>query len=411
MRIGFLCVVDPDDATALSGMPFHMKRALEERGHRVTPICPPSARVASRLRALRSRAAGLLPAPIKAALRGLRPGLDRVRGARDPDAGLAEEVYARRIELATQRSVRLARRIDPAAHDLLFGCCISVPLYRLETPLPIVYYSDTTARLINASYPRYRDKPSGYHRAMDEIERTAMSRAAAVVTATAVARRSAIEHYGVPPERTHVVHMAANVEPGSVQWSPPEPPTRESLKLVITAADPVRKQLDLVVEAVELLRAEGIAAELSAIGSPTPKAEASPWVRCAGYLRLSDPVGRRRNLELLAASHLMVLPSLGEAFGIAPCEAASVGRPSIVSDAGGLPEAVLDDETGVVLPVSATAADYAAALRALVDDPARYRRLSAAATERARVVFRWSYWAERMETIFTDILAQPAGAP
>lgn len=411
MRIGFLCVFDPNEATALSGMPFHMKQALEARGHTVTPICPAKARRAALWRSLRSRTTSKLPDNLKEALKALRPYLRRFLPGRSErfDLGKDVDVFEQFLSNAAALSIDLANQIDPNAYDLLYGCSISVPLYRLETPLPIVYFSDTTADLINTSYANYLDQPPEYHRATNLVEEIAMSRAAAVVTATALAQRSAIQRYRVQPERSHVVHMGANVEPGSVDWTPPEPPTRDNLRLVITAADPVRKQLDLVVDTVELLQASGIKAELDAIGRPTPKAEASPHVRCAGFLKLSEPSDRRRNLDLLAASHLMVLPSLGEAFGIAPCEAACVGRPSMVSDAGGLPEAVLHDQTGVVLPVTATAADYARELTALIDDPERYLRLSAAATTRAHEVLCWSHWAERMESIFTDVLTQRAG--
>lgn len=410
MRIGFLCVVDPDEATPLSGMPYHMKKHLVQRGHEVVNICPLPDTWAAAQRAVKSEVGKLLPPTVKKATKDyLLPWVSSLlRLNQDPLAGLTgDDLTNGFLAYASKLSAELSAQIDPAAVDVLYGCCVSIPLYRLEVPrsLPIVYYSDTTARLINASYDDYKNRSPEYHAVTDRVERIAMARAAAVVTATELARRSAINDYGVAPERAHVVHMGANISHDEVAYVSPEPPTREGFKLVITAAKPARKRLDLAIDVVEILRDKGVAAELSFIGPPTPRAEASPWVHCAGFLKLSDPADRRQNLQLLAESHIMILPSTGEAFGIAPCEAAHVDRPSIVSAAGGLPEAVLHDQTGIVMPVDATAEDYARELLTLLDDPERYRRLSRDAGIRAREVLSWDHWAARLEEICSHAVA------
>jgi glycosyltransferase involved in cell wall biosynthesis len=93
-------------------------------------------------------------------------------------------------------------------------------------------------------------------------------------------------------------------------------------------------------------------------------------------------------------------------FGLAPCEAAHFGRPSLVSDAGGLPSAVLHDETGIVLPVDAPASRYADEIEKLCHDPQRYRALSEAALRRARAELTWDAWARRVADILRDAVAE-----
>jgi len=100
----------------------------------------------------------------------------------------------------------------------------------------------------------------------------------------------------------------------------------------------------------------------------------------------------------------MLLPSLAEAFGIAPGEAGHFGRPSVVSDVGGLPTVVQHDKTGVVLPVDAPASKYANAIREYSIDPKRYIAMSHAALERATTVLSWPAWGKRLSSIFTEIV-------
>jgi glycosyltransferase involved in cell wall biosynthesis len=72
-----------------------------------------------------------------------------------------------------------------------------------------------------------------------------------------------------------------------------------------------------------------------------------------------------------------------EGFGLAYIEAAARGVPSIAVDTGGAAEAVLDGETGVVLPEATTPGLLADALRELLLNPARRTRLGLGARRHA----------------------------
>lgn len=70
-----------------------------------------------------------------------------------------------------------------------------------------------------------------------------------------------------------------------------------------------------------------------------------------------------------ASARVLVVPSLWyEPFGLVVLEAMAAGIPVIVSDRGGLPEIVGDEEGGVVVPAGDAKA-LAAAIRRFVDDP------------------------------------------
>ncbi len=62
-------------------------------------------------------------------------------------------------------------------------------------------------------------------------------------------------------------------------------------------------------------------------------------------------LGKRDDLEkLLQASDVYYLPSVAESFGLSALEAQACGCPVIGYHAGGLPEVVIDEETGILCP-------------------------------------------------------------
>lgn len=251
------------------------------------------------------------------------------------------------------------------------------------------------------------------HAALAHIERVSLTRVDLAAFASARTLRSAVETLGVPRHRATAIPMGAHIiphDPATVAV-PASPPTRSDCRLLIVASDPRRKRVDLAVRATELLRKRGFDARLTVVGRGTPTARRSEVVDDAGVLRLADPSDAQRHHDLLRDSHIQLLPSVGEAFGIAPAESAHFARPSIVSDVGGLPGVVLHDRTGLVLPVGAGHEQWAEAIAALVGDPDRYRRYSEAALRYARTELNWSVWAARVIALMVSAIDAPAAGP
>lgn len=101
--------------------------------------------------------------------------------------------------------------------------------------------------------------------------------------------------------------------------------------------------------------------------------------------------GRADHDKLLALLHrtdAAVLPSRYEPFGIVALEASAAGAPLVVTDVGGLGEAVIDGETGLSCPPGDVAA-LAAAVIAVLDDPAAAQRRAVAARARLTADFDW----------------------
>lgn len=382
LRVGMVALTDPDDPSPLSGMPYRMASALRAHAVDLVPIIarPHDAPTGLRQRILHAYQRRS-PASVKRLLDDAFP------------ARTARAARARSDALARSIHEQLAALEQPI--DLLFGACISTPLAALETDLPIVYYSDATSIIINTTYPRFANRGRALLDARVETERAALARATLAAFASPAARDSAVSHLGLDPARASVIPMGAHITPAdpATVTAPANAPTARDCRLVIVAADPLRKRVDLAVRAAETLRRMGIHATLSVIGPGTRAARRSPAVDFCRPLRLADPDDAQQHRAILRDAHLQLLPSIGEAFGIAPCESAHFARPSIVADTGGLPHAVLHDDTGIVLPVDADHRAWADTIARLVNDPERYRAYSRSALARARTQLNWPAWA------------------
>lgn len=143
-----------------------------------------------------------------------------------------------------------------------------------------------------------------------------------------------------------------------------------------------RKGVEVLLAAMPAIRSALPGARLIVAGEgPDRAAVESARARggVSGYTMLAGHVDGVAGL--LGAADVYVNPALAEAFPYGVLEAMSAGRACVVTDAGGTAEAIVDGESGVVVPTG-DPDRLAAAVIALLEDPERARRLGEAARER-----------------------------
>jgi len=116
-------------------------------------------------------------------------------------------------------------------------------------------------------------------------------------------------------------------------------------------------------------------------------------------------LGKQLNfLEVLQNSDVFLLPSETESFGLAALEALSCGIPVVASRVGGMPEVVVDGETGFLHDVGDVSSMARSAIRLLRED-SLYRQMSTAA--RAMVEQKWMLepMVSRYEQYYHHLLA------
>jgi glycosyltransferase involved in cell wall biosynthesis len=127
---------------------------------------------------------------------------------------------------------------------------------------------------------------------------------------------------------------------------------------------------------------------------------------------LADTVrfaGFREDLErILPCLDLVVHPAHMEGLGVALLQAAAAGRPMVAAPVGGIPEIVRPGETGMTAPPGDSGA-LAAAILALLRDPARARSLGEAAREHVRRHFSLESMVAGNLGVYRRILGEAEG--
>ena len=218
-----------------------------------------------------------------------------------------------------------------------------------------------------------------------------------------------------PPERTQVIYGGA--DPNRFR---PDPSVKRSGILFVGRVTP-HKGLEV------LIRALPDDVELSVAGSeghdPQPPERDYPaLLRRIAHGRRVRFLGRVADADLPSlyrSAQMVVLPSLertcfgkrvavSELLGLAALEAMASGTPVIASRIGGLPEVIVDGETGRLVPPGDVEA-LRETLRALLADPRTAERLGRRARERVVAEFTWDRCAERCLAAYQELLAAPSG--
>lgn len=117
------------------------------------------------------------------------------------------------------------------------------------------------------------------------------------------------------------------------------------------------------------------------------------------------PVDRAKINSYWNAGDIVVVPAVhdygGNVDGLPNIilESMSAGRPIVASHIAGIPQVITSGEHGLLVP-EGNAAELAAALIALLDDPALGARLGQAARRRVERELRWRHIAARFEEVY-----------
>ena len=268
-------------------------------------------------------------------------------------------------------------------------------------------------------------------------EKTAYEAASGIIAVSNGMREDILRCYpAVDPERVKVVHNGIDLE----AWKHPqgqEADAQAAATLKRLGIDPDRPTIVFVGRITRqkglphLLRAcEQLPADVQVIlcaGAPdTPeiKAEVEGLVarlreKRTGVVWIEEMLPRPELIAVLAASDVFVCPSVYEPLGIVNLEAMAVGLPVVGSATGGIPDVIVDGETGLLVPIDQVQdgtgtpidparfeADLAERLTTLVTDTEAAKAMGQAARRRVEEHFAWEAIAQRTMDVYNWVLAQ-----
>ena len=274
--------------------------------------------------------------------------------------------------------------------------------------------------------PWKREQLGGGYDLSSWVERTALESAEAVIAVSRGTRDDVLRLFDVPPERVHVIHNGIDAD-----FYAPDPGTDALERYGVDSGVPyvlfvgrITRQKGIVhlVRALRHLDPD-IGVVLCAGQPDTPEIAAEMEAGVAEARRhrsnlvwIPEMLSRPDVRQLYSRAAMFVCPSVYEPFGIINLEAMACQTPVVASAVGGIPEVVVDGETGVLVPLELSqddpmspadpdryARDLAQSVNRLMADADLRRRMGEAGRRRAVADFSWSSIADQTVALYRSI--------
>ena len=295
-------------------------------------------------------------------------------------------------------------------------------LARLAYGIPLVL----TVHSLEPLRPWKREQLGGGYDVSSWIERTAIETADAVIAVSEGTREDVLRLFDVDESRVHVIYNG--IDPDFYR---PDPATDALERYGVDPGLPyvlfvgrITRQKGIIhlVRAIRHLD-PGIGVVLCAGQPDTPEIgrEMEEGVREAqaehgNVTWIGEMVSRTDVRQLYSHAAVFCCPSVYEPFGIINLEAAACETPVVASAVGGIPEVVVDGETGLLVPVELRLDDpmspvdpdrfergLAAGINALMADPAARDAMGRAGRKRAVDHFGWTAIARQTADLYRTL--------
>jgi len=340
--------------------------------------------------------------------------------AHNPAAGL-EHANAALRTLSADLSITAAVDKVDLVHSHTWYANMAGQLARVLHGIPHV----VTAHSLEPRRPWKAEQLGGGYRLSSWVEKTAYESADAVIAVSAGMRADVLDCYpALDPARVHVVRNGID--------STAYRPVTETDALRAHGIDPGRP---IVLFVGRITRQKGVGHLVAAAHHIDPDAQV---VLCAGApdtpeiaeetrVAVAELASARPGVfwiqkmlqpaevrQLLSRAAVFVCPSVYEPLGIVNLEAMACATAVVASDVGGIPEVVVDGETGLLVHYdeadpSAFRSGLADAVNEVLADPERAAAMGAAGRERAVRDFSWASVAEQTVAVYEAARAVHGG--
>ena len=245
-------------------------------------------------------------------------------------------------------------------------------------------------------------------------ERVAVESAAAVIAVSSGMRSDVLASYpGVPAERVHVIRNGID----TAEYAPdcgtdvlehfgidPRKPTvvyvgritrQKGLPVLLRAAERLDPAVQLVLCAGQADTRE-LGAEVNSLVEHLTQTR-------SGVIWLTTMLPKEHVIQILSHATVFACPSLYEPLGIVNLEAMACGAAVVASSVGGIPEVVMDAQTGLLVPAGDPVL-LADAISSLVGDPVRAAAMGQLGRQRVAAEFSWAGIAAQTAALYTELV-------
>lgn len=273
-----------------------------------------------------------------------------------------------------------------------------------------------TAHSLEPLRPWKAEQLGGGYRISSWIEQTSYSAADAIIAVSHGMKKDLLKCYpDLDAAKIHVVHNGIDTE-AMKKVSSTAALTKYGIELnrpYVLFVGRITRQKGIM----HLLRAaEELPAEIGLVlcaSSPDTKelgAEVAEQIEKLAKTRtgvhwITEQVSRSELIELLSNAAVFSCPSIYEPLGIVNLEAMACEVPVVASNVGGIPEVVIDGETGYLVnydenETAAYELEFAQKLTQVVNDQQAASRMGSAGRKRAELEFGWDKIANQTMAVY-----------
>lgn len=233
-------------------------------------------------------------------------------------------------------------------------------------------------------------------------------REATVLTATSRFLAEQTKRYAPVGKKIHVIPFGVDLTAFNPALFPRRSGDEKPFRIGFLKHLRTKYGPDTLIEATLILRDRGYPIRTLIAGEGEDEDELRRFAKDKGVGRIVDFVGRIPHEEVpafLASLDVFCMPSRweSETFGVAAVEAQAMEIPVVATTVGGVPEAVDDGVSGLLVRPNDPEA-LADAIAGLLDNPAKRAEMGKAGREFVRKHYDWLENASRMEEIYRSLI-------
>lgn len=296
-----------------------------------------------------------------------------------------------------------------ASHDWLTALAAREIARRLRAPLVVTFHDEVVGKHFGNLGPEARF--------VRELEALTARDATRVIANSRFIGQQLVAQYGVSSRKIETV--LGGIDPKVLDVALPRRAAdfrsvlaeEEELLVAYVGRFDQEKGLGTLAEAALLAGTARTSLRFVFAGSGREEAAIRERLAPLGHrARVLGYLGGETLSYLYRAADVTVVPSLYEPLGLVALEGMLAEAAVVVSGAGGLPEIVTHEESGLVVPAGDAPA-LAQALVRLADDSGLRERLGVAGARRARDDFSWARIADETREVYFEAMAQGKVVP
>jgi len=295
------------------------------------------------------------------------------------------------------------KKIEQGKYDLIYAPVSSTLIAFLDTTIPIVYLSDATFNLMVDYYPEFTGLSKKNIKDGNKIDRMALERIEKAIFCSDWAKNSAIKFYKVPPEKISMLEFGANLlyepTPSDLDFS-----DTETCNILFLGVDWIRKGGEKAYKTYLQLKKRELPCSFTIIGC-NPKIDLEDHnITIIPFINKNDRTDFDKLYKIFLQTHILLLPTKAECFGIVFSEASAFGIPSITTNTGGIPSAIKDGVNGYLLDVNADEHSFADKIYSIFSNKELFKELRVSSRREYESRLSWKVWAENFNVCINDMV-------